>query len=382
MIFYSKDDISCKFKKLYDDGTVFGVFLECKEMFPYVLKLKTLKEKFIVENFAQLSNEIEKLQKLKLDISYREFKFKKIGSQKLPVSLTCKTAEDFLDFIDKKDEFYSCKTSYYVALEKFLSLKKLFIEKPRLLFEKELHKILDIVAFFLDNPKPNIYIRELPLFGVDTKFIENNKKTIDMFLMSVLDENSYNAIDKLANNGFEKKYGLKYKLPLVRFRILDCDLYINSMSDISITIEEFKTLNLGCKKVYMVENEVTALCFPDVKDAIVIFARGYSVGIFKSVGWLRDKEIYYWGDIDMDGFAILSQARGYFSQIKSLFMDEETIEEFSELKVKSHDKQYRELDNLTKNEMLVYDRLFCDYYGENFRLEQERLPVLSRILVK
>jgi len=132
----------------------------------------------------------------------------------------------------------------------------------------------------------------------------------------------------------------------------------------------------------MVENEITALSFPAIKNAIVIFAKGYGVGVFKDVKWLNDKEIYYWGDIDMDGFAILSQARGYFPQIQSLFMDINTLEEFIDLGVKSSNKSYKKLLHLTEDEELLYERLFSDYYGENFRLEQERLPVLSRIFVE
>jgi len=37
---------------------------------------------------------------------------------------------------------------------------------------------------------------------------------------------------------------------------------------------------------------------------------------------------------------------------------------------------------LTEDEELLYERLFSDYYGENFRLEQERLPLLSKIFVE
>jgi len=382
MIVYNQNEILKKFKKIYDSGAVFRAFMSDEELFPYCVKLKTLKQKDIVEYFSQISKEIEILKKLKLDIEYKEFRFKNIGLQKLPITLTCRSREEFLNFIDKKDEFENFKTRYFKATKEFPRLKKLFLEKPKLLLEIDLDKVLQTVTFLHNNPKPNIYAREFPMVGIDTKFIEKNKKTIDMFLVATLDIDLYNNIDKLFYNGFERKYGLKYKLPLVRFRILDKDLYINGLSDLTINIEEFKNLSLTCRRVYIVENEITALSFPDIKDAIVIFGGGYSVGILEEVEWLKDKEIYYWGDIDMDGFAILSQARGYFLQIKSLFMDTQTIEEFGTLHVKSQNKQYKKLYNLTKEEMLVYERLFSDYYGENFRLEQERLPVLSRILVE
>ena len=385
MIFYSIDDIFMKFKKLYDNGSIFKAFIEEKDIYPYVIKLKSLKQKDIVENFSIVLKEMESFKKIKLDIEYKEFKFKSLGSQSLPVAIVCNSREEFLNFINKQDEFKTYRIAYYKAIKEFTELKGLFIEKPKLLLEVEskLDSFLKIINYYCINPSPNIYIRELPMECIDTKFIEKNRKNLDLFLMSVLEDDLYDTnIVKLQEHGFERKYGLKYKLPLVRFRILDSNLYINGLSDVSTNIEEFKNLNFTCRRVFMVENEMTSLSFPDIKNAIVVFAKGHGVGLLKEVSWMRDKEIHYWGDIDMDGLAILSQARGYFPQIKSLFMDIETLEEFKELSVQSDNKVYKQLDNLTENEALLYDRLFNDYYGKNFRLEQERLPVLSRIFVE
>lgn len=385
MIFYSIEDIFKKFNKIYDNGLIFKELIYEEELFPLVVKLKTLRQKDIVENFLTIKKAIEKLQNTTLSIEYKEFKFKGIGSQELPVSVTCRTLEEFLKFIGKEEEYERYEINYHKAIKEFPKLKKLFSDKPKLLLEIEsqLGKILKIITFFCAHPKPNIYIRELPMVGIDTKFVEKNKKAIDLFLIYVLDKDLYDgSIVKLSNNGFEKKYSFKYKLPLVRFRILDSDFYLKGLSDITTTIDEFQKLDFTCKKVFMVENEITALSFPAIKNAIVIFAKGYGVGLFKDVKWMRDKEIYYWGDIDMDGFAILSQARGYFPQIQSLFMDINTLEEFIDLGVKSSNKSHKKLPHLTKDEELLYDRLFHDYYGENFRLEQERLPVLSRIFVE
>jgi len=111
-----------------------------------------------------------------------------------------------------------------------------------------------------------------------------------------------------------------------------------------------------------------------VKNAIVIFGNGYGAGRIKNASWLEKKNIYYWGDIDMDGFAILSQVRGYFSQTQSLLMDSITIEKFKELAVKSSERSVKELKHLSDVERVVYERLVSDYYGKNFRLEQERIP--------
>ena len=161
----------------------------------------------------------------------------------------------------------------------------------------------------------------------------------------------------------------------MRFRILDDKLFVVGLSDLTLGIDEFNSLDIKCKKVFIVENKITTLSFPMVKDSIVIFGSGYSVGVLKNTKWLNDKEIYYWGDIDIDGFAILSQIRGYFSHIKSLFMDTDIVEKFKNIATTYKRKNIEQSNlNLIDDEIILYKRVQNDFYGINFRLEQERLP--------
>lgn len=44
--------------------------------------------------------------------------------------------------------------------------------------------------------------------------------------------------------------------------------------------------------------------------------------------FLPHAQLYYWGDLDAQGFEILSQFRGYFPQAQSLLMDSETFNRF------------------------------------------------------
>ncbi|MGI6299138.1 MAG: Wadjet anti-phage system protein JetD domain-containing protein [Saccharofermentanales bacterium] len=45
----------------------------------------------------------------------------------------------------------------------------------------------------------------------------------------------------------------------------------------------------------------------------MIFGAGYGFDHLASASWLNQKDIYYWGDIDTHGFAILNQLRRLFS---------------------------------------------------------------------
>ncbi len=364
-----------KLKKFYISGDIFKSYIEGKNILPITVKLKKITQKDITQNFTTIQKEIKKLKELNLPLVYKEFSFKNIGSQRLPVEVRFENLQEYLNFIAKLDEYEKFKETYQNIVKKYPSFKELFLKKPFWVLEyhDKWKRILRVIDFMIEYKNPNCYIRELSIKDVDTKFIEKHKKFLDILLSNILQKEPLSSLSDFA---FEKRYGFKYPLPEVRFRILDKNHYIPGLSDLSLTIKEFEKLNLDIKRVFIIENKITFLSFFDVSDSIVIFGSGYKISILKGIEWLKDKEIIYWGDIDEDGFAILSNLRGYFPQTKSICMDIETIEEFSHLKVEYDKKSSikENISNLTYKEMIVYERLKNDFYGKNFRLEQERIP--------
>lgn len=95
--------------------------------------------------------------------------------------------------------------------------------------------------------------------------------------------------------------------------------------------------------------------------------------------------LIYWGDLDTHGFAILSRARGIFSRLQSVLMDEATFSGGQALWVNElKPNRAEELRCLAPSEMDVYSGLREHRWGTNLRLEQERLawPVCLRALEK
>ncbi len=376
--FYSKKDIDSKSQKYYSSGKVFRDYIDNSTLFPLSITLKKLKQSDLSSHYSTIIKEIDILQKENFELQYRVFNFKSIGMQRLPVSVYFSQRDSFLNYLNKEDEFVRFKNTYEKIISYNQMLSVMIYERVSLVLEYEdvWDRLFLVCDFFIDNPKPHIYARELSITGVDTKFIEKYKKILDRLLSVLLDDTMMDThILSLSHYGFEKKYGLKYPLPTVRFRILDESQKIAGMSDISLTIDAFKMLQLPCKRVYIIENKITTLSFPKISDAIVIFGSGYGVEVLKSVPWLNDKEIYYWGDIDKDGFAILSRVRGYFPHIKSFLMDNVTIEKFGKYAIQENESKRNKnrLENLTHEEAIIYDNLYSEIYGERFRLEQERI---------
>lgn len=383
---YDVKEIEKKALKLYSSGEIFISFMQNKSLFPHTIKLKKPTQKILLDNLGNILGEMNKLKNLGLSLEYKEFDFKRMGLQNLPVSLIFMSEEEFLKYLKKSVEFELYKMAYTKSVKMFESLRELFLDKPNLLLQNLviLDELLEVCSFLQKNPKPNLYIRELSIRGIDTKFIQKNRAVIDMFLQTILDDNSYDkSLERLSENGFEKKYGFKFEEPLIRFRILDKSLYICGLSDMSLPLSEFKKLQIESKNIFIVENKITTLSFPNIPSSIVIFGKGYGVSILKNVSWMGDKNIFYWGDIDMDGFAILSQVKGYFPKTKSLMMNREVLETFKGMAISSTQKSYKNLEFLNDEERLLYERLHKDFYKENFRLEQEKIPfeyIISRVI--
>jgi hypothetical protein len=96
-------------------------------------------------------------------------------------------------------------------------------------------------------------------------------------------------------------------------------------------LANLKNWNLPIRKVLVVENKTTlytTLTLPKMNDTIAIFGSGFSVFNLKNVRWFDNLKLLYWGDIDVQGFEILSQFRTYFPQTKSVLMDKHAFEKF------------------------------------------------------
>lgn len=106
-----------------------------------------------------------------------------------------------------------------------------------------------------------------------------------------------------------------------------------------------------------------------MNKTIAIFGSGYSVSNLKNVNWFKNLELLYWGDIDVHGFEILSQFRGYFPHTQSRLMDKQTFDRFFENDLGTVSNITSKL-NLTHSEQELYTILKLN----NWRLEQEKIP--------
>ena len=304
-------------------------------------------------------------------LEFQQIKTKSLGIQDLPISIFFDTEKDFLKFLGKEKEVELFKTSVDLIINAFPELKDWIITNPIKVInnQTEWGSILKVCRYFKQNPKPNLYIRELPI-KVHTKFVERNQSVIRELLNTLISQQVCSE-----EKEFEKRFNLKYAESQIRFKVLDraiAEKFLSGIDDIAIPISQFEALNLPIKKVLIVENKTTlytTLTLPKMNDTIAIFGSGYSVYNLKNVHWFTKLELLYWGDIDVQGFEILSQFRGYFPQTISVLMDIVTFEKFFENDLGTQ-TNICTLHNLTESEQKLYEILKTN----NLRLEQEKIP--------
>lgn len=130
----------------------------------------------------------------------------------------------------------------------------------------------------------------------------------------------------------------------------------------------------GISQVFVTENEINFLAFPAVPDSWVIFGAGYGFDALAEAGWMRDKRVRHWGDIDTHGFAILDQLRGRLPHVESFLMDRATLLQHRSQWADEPSPVLRDLTHLTADERAVFDDLRWRRLGDRqIRLEQERI---------
>ena len=338
---------------------------------PAVIQAASLLRKRGV-TFTEIRSQSKEKKGIGYTLEFQTVKTKYLGTQDLPVSIYFDTEKDFLRFLGKEKEVGLFKTSVEKIIKAFPELKEWIVKNPVRIItsQTEWDNILKVCQYFIQNPKPNLYVRELPI-KVHTKFIERNKSVIGELLDVLLLEHI-----NIEYKEFEKRFNLKFSETLIRFKILDKEIsqkYFSRVDDMAIPISQFETLNLPIKRVIVVENKTTlytALTLPKMDCTIAIFGSGFSIHNLKKTQWLSDLELVYWGDIDVQGFEILSQFRGYFPHAQSILMDKITFEKFFEQDKGTPTNVTVKL-NLSKDEQELYDLL----KENNWRLEQEKIPL-------
>jgi hypothetical protein len=371
-------DVRAQLARLWERGELLRAVVTGQTRFPLRLILKVPGSTDITQRFEAVRGWAAELTAATpLRLEWQEVRHRVQGNQRLPSGAWIENIEDALVWLGKRRDWERFAEMVAVTRQTQPELLPWLEKRPLQALELAgvWARLLAVVTWILAHPRPAIYLRQVDVPGLHTKFIEAHRGVLAELLDLALPAA---AIDytKTGVGQFAARYGFLDKPARIRFRVLDPHLHLVPgpyCPDITLDAASFSQLNLAIERVFITENETNFLAFPRVGSAIVIFGAGYGWEPLASSRWLKHCALHYWGDIDTHGFGILDQLRSHFSHVYSFLMDRATLEAHDALWGVEEQPLRVDLGRLTVEERALYDDLRNDRISPQVRLEQEHV---------
>jgi hypothetical protein len=343
-------------------------------VWPLVWKLGSPAETFARQHPAHVLAWVSSWQSWqgKGEVVWCEKNWRTFGKQRLPEKLILNNVSDIAAWVGETQRWEKAESRYKQLITKWPSLAACLPRYFEILADysvADIERLDNVLAWISAHPRSNLYPRQLPIAGLDSKWLEQRKELITTLVTALHN-------DATLNIDFYRRCGLKQPPSLMRLRVLDSALraYVGGLDDITAPVHSFAALKIPASRVYIVENLQTGLAFSDLPGTVVIVGLGYHVDVLEALPWLSQAKCFYWGDIDTHGFAILNRARSYLPELQSFLMDHETLLQHETL-WGNEDKQHAamELPLLNIAEQALYYGLKQQSWGSNVRLEQEKI---------
>ena len=384
MSWTTPSDLRAQVQKLWDKGELLRHCVHGDAMPPRRLRLLGPSSTELAERFDEVRAWMVDLRQGSsansappYRVVLREFRHRVLGANAVPDEVWLDTLDDALALIGKQKDFRRFASLVQLTREQQPALLPWLEKRPlnALALSNAWPRLLALVTWLQTHPRPGIYLRQVDLGGVDSKFIEANRGVLSELWDLAL---PLDAIDPSVSgaNQFCRRYGFKDKPLRIRFRLLDPLIALlpgACEQDISVTQSAFERLDVSVSRVFITENEVNFLAFPPVPHSMVIFGAGYGFEVLAGARWLHQRSIYYWGDIDTHGFAILDQLRAQLPHVQSLLMDRATLLAHTSQWGDEPQPLLRDLPRLTVEERALFDELRDNRLRVGVRLEQERI---------
>ena len=387
-------DLRAQLQKRWDKGALLGTLLAERagsdRCFPLRLRL-------VVPTSAEWADRFDEVRRWAADLHQlggqcrvveRELRHRVIGNHQVPDAVWVDTLAQAAAWLGRGADVRRLADVVTSTRHSQPALLPWLAKRPlvALALAPAWARLLAVVGWVQAHPRPGIYLRQVDLPGVDSKFIETHRGVLTELLDLALPAH---AIDPSATGQaqFARRYGFADKPLRIRLRWLGGEKEGEGEGekhgqgewgrvwgdDIALTQTAFNRLALPVRHVFITENEVNFLAFPRVPHSLVLFGAGYGFDALASAAWLHRCRVHHWGDIDTHGFAILDQLRHHLPHAQSLLMDMPTL-----LAHQAHwggepKPLLRDLPLLSTAEAEVFDGLRAHRWAPRLRLEQEHI---------
>lgn len=368
-------------RRRWDKGELLRGLVVADQLFPLRLAMRAPTSADLSERFDAVrawAAELQQGARSGYRLAMREVRHRVIGQNSVPGEAWVDTLDDALRLIGKTHEAQAFKIVLAATRQQQPSLLPWLHQQPMraLALADQWKQMVALVGWMQDHPRPGVYLREVDLPGIHSKFIEAQRGVLAELLDLALPGDAIEAISGGAAQ-FARRYGFREKPLRVRFRWLDPQApgwVIGGDGDYTVSQAAFARMEPLPRRVFIAENEINFLAFPPAADSIVVFGAGYGFEPLAQAGWLATCALHYWGDIDTHGFAILDQLRAHHPHAKSFLMDRETLLAHRPQWTVEPQPTLRDLPLLSHEESALYDELRWSRLSDRpLRLEQERI---------
>ena len=223
----------------------------------------------------------------------------------------------------------------------------------------DVERLLATVEWFALNPQSELLARQVPVEGVDTKWLERHRGLVTRLVQGLTGEG----------------LGLRVEPRRYRARRLDDgDRHGDKgggVQDLTAEVAELARLPWRPATVVICENLQTLAALPPHLGVVAVHGNGLAGPALAEVPWLQGARVLYWGDLDTYGLSILSMVRQALPQTESLLMDTATLRRFAALTGTEPSPFRGPIGHLTHSEQQALTAI----RRADARLEQERIPL-------
>lgn len=313
-------------------------------------------------------------------LEWEERVWPRVGRQTIPCRIGFSSATEVADVIGRRKLWHSATMRYQALIGRWprfagkAAISRQFSALADYA-QADFDRIVTLLEWLEKNPASGLYLRQLPIEGLHTKWIERRTAVVGDFVRALCDADEPDLFSLCGLRRPPVRLRLRILCPLLRQKI-------GGLGDIETPIDELSRIPLEPSKVLIAENLETGVALPDLSGCVAFMKLGLAVPLLGRLEWLRGiPRVVYWGDIDTHGFVALDRARHVLPQLRSVLMDEVTLLANQEL-WGEEPVQHAEVDlpHLSPEERAVYAGLRSQSWGERLRLEQERLPWEASVL--
>ena len=308
-------------------------------------------------------------------VSWQERLWGRLGSQRLPASLLLDGPGEVAALIDQS-------ARWETALQRY---RRMTVRWPALAQGNALANRFDVLADYDQqdfdrlhallewadcNHAAGLSLRQLPIEGLHTKWLERRSVLVASLLRVIRAAPAESDLFGLL--------GVRRPPHRVRIRLL-CDRLrqqAGGLADLEAPLSELASLPIEPRAVIVVENLETGLALQPRDGVVCIMKLGLAAVVLGDIPWVAAAQMLYWGDIDTHGMVILGRARQVVPGLRSVLMDEATLLRFRPLCTEEPVQSSEAIvPGLDQAEQALLDGLRAMTWGQQLRLEQERIPM-------